>query len=800
MLKLILFELEKVWRKKLFIGVLISLLTINIFLLWYSNQGSDTTVPLSAYKTCQHDLQKLSNEERCTFIKNYYEKIKGIELVENVKLYESWQTENGDTMAKIMKEENIEVYNKALPLWESGGYLYYTDNIKHEIMLADELFEEVSKLEHYEDLLTEIENQSNILSGISIFAPMSQDGFSSQNIQKTLADYKQMHGTTIAYDVSKGVVSATSSYFSDLLIFLFLFIFASILIFEEKQKNLFELTKTTPRGKLHSITAKILSLMINTTVVTLLIFGSNLLFFHFTTGLGDLSRNLQSVGEFMGSTMNLTVGRYIILFLLTKWLVCFMIGLLVLFVSVLAKHNSIACLICSVVLLVSYALYIFIPLNNQITFLKYINLFGLFRVQNMVGLYLNLNVFGNAVSLFSVSNAVIILLIIAFWTVSVIGFIRIRDMGTKTSPFIKLLSGKLALQYRPSKSLVKHEMYKILWINRALIFLVLYGALIFYQSFSTSIYLSPEENYYKAYMTDLQGEVTAEKVESLNSERLRFEGIHGQLLKINSLFQRGEISRAQSEVMSSSLEKELTAENVFNRVWQQYEYLQTQPKGQFVYDTGYLSLFDTGGNRTSGELLGLCIILILCCYGVFSMERTSGAWKLISTTPCGKRDTVNRKLRIGIAMALIAAIISMLPAVITNGIAYGFSSLSASVTSMQAYKGLPSFISILGFIVILHLLKFLVCLCLAFMIMGLSQASKHGIYAMLLSVVVLAVPVVLAFMGLGWCRYFSLIPLYNSGYFLSGPQSIMVPGYMALALLACCISWLYLHRNFGKAG
>lgn len=797
--RLIAFELQKVWTKKLFIGLLISLLILNLFLLWYSNRGSDSNVPLSAYGNYQNDLRKLSNEERLSFIKEYYEEIKGVELVENVKQYESWQTERGNNLAKTIKASNSKVYYKSLSLWESGNYLRYTDSIRQEILFAQELYEEAYKLEHYEDFLKEIENQGDILSGISIFSSDYSDGFSSKNIQKTSADYKDMHGTPITYDVSRGVISATSSYFSDLLTLLFLFIFASILIFEEKQKRLFALTIITPRGKLPSIAAKIFSLIVNTAVVTLLIFGSNLLFFHFTTGLGDLGRNLQSIGEFMGSTMKLTVGGYLVLFLLTKWLVCFMIGLLVLLVSVLVRHNSIAYLVCSAVLLISYALYAFIPVNSQLTFLKYINLFGLFRVQSMYGVYLNLNLFGNAASLFSVSISIVIFLIIVLFAASTISFIHIRNMDSGFSPVKKFLSGKSSLCYSPSNSLVRHETYKILIMNKAFIFLFLYAMLIFYQMFSDSVYLSPDENYYRTYMTHLQGEVTGKKIDYLNTERARFDKIHEKLAEINSLLESGEITKTQAETMSGSLERELTTESVFERVWQQYEYLQMQPKGQFVYDTGYLSLFDTGGVRSISNLFGICIILILCCYGVFSMEYTSGAWKLIRTTSCGKRDTVNRKIRIGVLIAFTAFLINMLPTLITVGKVYGFSSLSAPITSMQAYVGLPSFISIFGFIVILYLLKLAACLSMALIIMGLSQICKHGIYSMLLSALILAVPIVLTLMGLSWCGYISLIPLFSAGHFFSQAQTVMVIGYMVAAIVISFLSCIYLHKNFGKA-
>ena len=799
MLKLTLFELQKVWRKKAFLGFLSALLILNVFLLWYGNQGTDTKAPLSAYGSYHNDLQQYSNDERLDFIKGYYDEVKGLELIENIKLYDSWQTEIGSNMAKSLREGNAETFAKYLSQWESGNHTRYTGSLRQEVLFAEEIYAEAAKLENYEGFLSEIEENSNTLSGISIFAAEVSDGFAGRNIEKTASDYKDMHGTPITYDISRGVVGATSSYFSDLIIFLFLFIFAAMLIWEEKQKQLFSLIKITPRGKIESIMAKVLSLLVNTAIVTLLVFGTNLIFFQSMTGLGDLGRSMQSVGEFMGSTLNLSVGGYLLLFLLTKWLVCFMIGLLVLLASILAKHSSVSYLVCSAVLLISYALFAFIPVNSKMTFLKYINLFGLFRVQNIFGMYLNLNVFGNAFSLLQVSLVTITALITILCAGSVIGFISIRNMQNGISP-IKKLTGRMAfMRYRPGISLFRHETFKSLVMNKALIVLIVFAALISYQAFSTSVYLSPDENYYKAYMTHLQGEVTPEKIEYLSNEYKRFEGIHEQLAEIDELFKTGEITKMQEEAMSAPLESALNAERTFMKVWEQYEYLQSHPKAEFVYDTGYRALFDIDAIRGKSELLSLCIIIILCGYSVFSMEHASGAWKLISTMPRGKNDTVNKKIIIGMLMAAAAFLASAIPPVVTIGRTYGYSSLSASVTSIQEYAAIPSFVSIAGFAIMLSAFKVLACMAIAMMVLGLSQRGAQGIYSLLLSAVVVAVPILLAVMGLDWCGYFSLLSLFGAGHYLAQPESFLVFIYLILAALAGTASYIYLKRDFGKA-
>ena len=50
MMKLIRFELAKIWRKKQLLALLLVILSVNILLHWYGNRGMAEQPDLSAYK------------------------------------------------------------------------------------------------------------------------------------------------------------------------------------------------------------------------------------------------------------------------------------------------------------------------------------------------------------------------------------------------------------------------------------------------------------------------------------------------------------------------------------------------------------------------------------------------------------------------------------------------------------------------------------------------------------------------------------------------------------------------------
>ena len=68
MLRLIPFELSKIWRKRSFLLSVCILLLIHLFLLWYTTLPNEETPPLSAYKTLCAELSGKSETEKDRYI------------------------------------------------------------------------------------------------------------------------------------------------------------------------------------------------------------------------------------------------------------------------------------------------------------------------------------------------------------------------------------------------------------------------------------------------------------------------------------------------------------------------------------------------------------------------------------------------------------------------------------------------------------------------------------------------------------------------------------------------------------
>lgn len=254
--KLILFEMEKIWKKKSFLLFLVSILIINIFLLWYTNLPGEYEPSLGSYKKFEKDISRMSEEEKQIYVETMYQDIQGVALVEEVRNLQSQSGEMMQAIAKQKMAENPGMFEQYYDVYQKGDYLKYTESLVQEETMIQEIYEEFVKVSVYKEYLDEVQESRNKLNGISIFAnSVSEDNFSSRNIEKSAEDYQKLSDVKINYFPSKGIVSALENHVTDVLFILSVFLFLGSLIYEEKEKRLFYITRETVAGRGKSIGA-----------------------------------------------------------------------------------------------------------------------------------------------------------------------------------------------------------------------------------------------------------------------------------------------------------------------------------------------------------------------------------------------------------------------------------------------------------------------------------------------------------------------------------------------------------------
>lgn len=716
MIRLIIFELEKIWRKRSFLLSICALLTVNLFLLWYVNMPDDETPPLGAYKAFSTDIQAMSEEKKGTYITQLKEKMDGIALVQSI--------------------QNLQA---------NGGDM--------ETALVNELFDAYQKVADFPNYLDSVVTAKNTLSGISVFGDAETDSFSSRNIIKSAQDYAVLNGSQTNWQVDKGIVITMENDITDILLFLAVFLFVGSLITEEKEKGLFYITRATKNGLSLSITGKLGALLVHCTAIVGLMLGENLLFAHVSTGIGNLSVSLQSLAPYVQSPLPISILEYLLFSAVTKVFLLFVFGVTIITVAIISSRGFLSHMVGIGLLGISFIAYMFIPVYTVYVPVKYLNFWGIMRTEFMYGDYLNLNIVGHPFSVRIISWCVLSVGCVAAITICIAAFLQSHPVTRKKEAY------SFSFYFRPHGSLLRHEAYKLLIANRGILVFLCFALLIAYQGITQEYHVSGQEQYYQRLMLQLEGELSEKKTERIQSEQVRFDEAIEQIARIDALADEGQIDSRSADIMKQEWETVFAYYPAFERVLAQYD--NTQTGGSFVYDTGYLYLLGKADNSFLRCLLLLSICMVIAFYNGISMEYSRKAWYLLGATRCGKKAIIRQKVAL---VAICAAVMAVLPWIFrTIAITRRFpmSSLLTSVTNIPALADFPLHMPLICFIIGMIVAQMLATVCIGLGVLGISAWRKNEMQALFFSLLLLVMPLVLKLMGFDFAGWFSVYPIYK---------------------------------------
>ncbi len=753
-LRLIPFELHKIWRKRSFLLAMCVLLLIHLFLLWYTSLPNENTAPLSAYKQLQAELSGKNEAEKERYIVGLKETIDGVCFVREILSMQSFDNERGSILAEQEMIEHPGVFEKYYNLYQSGDYLKFTASLEQEQAFIEEIYNEQQKVSGYGEYLHSIQENKDTLSGMSIFGGESQDTYSSRNLQKSAADYEGLTDSNIRFTPSKGMTSAMQSIWIDLLLVLGMMLFVGSLITEEKEKKLFFITRSTRHGVLHSMAAKLAALLIHCALLTALFYTVSIVFFGMSAGWFDPGASLQSIAAYTESCLPISIPGYILLSVLTKAFVLFGIGTVLTVFCIGSGIAVVPFLAGAGIIGISALLYYLIPAGSIFSMYKYLSPVGLMKTENLYGGYLNFNLFGYPVSRLSLSLGLMLLICAAGVIGSLLLFSRTQSLA------VKKLRLPISIPFRPHTNLFRHESYKLLITDRAFLILLLFAALLAYQILDRTYTPSVGEQYYQSIMAELEGKLTDEKESLILSEKARYEEALQKIEQIDEMVSAGELSTDTADALKSQANMTLAFYPAFQRVEVQYEHIQ-RDGGNFVYDTGYLYLFGILEDVFPAHFLILSVGIIIAVSGAISMEYQTGSLFLIGATKAGKRKILFHKAVICALMAAVLTLIPILCSLYRISTVYPMHSLGAAIRDIPHFNGFALPMPILCFILLFAFSQILSVILVALLTMAISLWRKNQAQTVFFALLVLAIPMLLKLLGFEIAKWFSLYPLYG---------------------------------------
>lgn len=754
MLKLIPYELLKVWRKRSFLILTGVLLLINIFMLWYATMPKEGEAPLSAYKALSSDLSVMEEEEKYSYIARMKENLDGVSTLSEILSLQARGDEMGASLANQLLAENPDMIEKYTQLYLNGGYLKYTDDLRTEKALIDEIYQEMTTVSGYDAYLAGIQNEAASLREISIFGSAAGNGFSRHNIEKSAGDHAGASSENICFSPSKGIRTALERPDTDLLMILSVFLFIGSLITEEKEKGLFYITRATKNGVVNCIGAKLTALFLHVMAVCLLLYGANFIFTEITVGLCNFTAQLQSVAVYLESSLSVTLFQHVLLSLFTKGMVLFCLGTALTAVSICTSKSFLPQLVGVGWLGVNWAIYTAVPAYSGLNAVKYLSFFGMMKTEQLYGGYMNLNIAGNAVSRLSLSLLTVFVCCVGGVLASLLLFCKGKNLELRKNYQISVFP------FRPHGDLLRHEAYKILVTNKALIILTAFAVLIGYRDLNKSFSPSVTEQYYAGVMASLQGGLTAEKEQLILTERARFEEAKSQIERIEQQHADGILNESTAEQMKLQWYGVLTFYPAFQRVEAQYAHVQAT-NGEFIYDTGYQYLFGFLDDSFIMDLLFLSLCVIFAFGNVMAMEEQKKSWYLLAATARGKRQIIEKKIAVCGAAAGVMVLLPWIFRFISISRAYPMGGLLSAVQNLPMYFTWGLKLPVLVFLILAAASQFIAVALAGAAVLLLSYKRKSYMQASFLSLLLLVVPLVLSVMGMDFAKWFSVYPIYS---------------------------------------
>ncbi len=786
-------ELRKVWHSRFFLVALAALLGANLFLLWVGTKPASSAFTPAAYHALCADIKGMDMPQMGEFLHESLRRAEAMSRIESVLRTEAW---NGGRQDEYMRAQYAQEFSEFYEEYAAGGYLRYGDTLPREYTFLKTIVYEYDEAAGYDAFLDSIAQKAQQLSSISIFAN-SADGYDLANIEATARAFEGMRGIPIQYYPQRGLVTALDFALTDVVAVFAMLLLATVLVRFERDTGLLALIRSARAGRCKTALAKLAALALSLAPVLVLLYGVNLIYCHACYGLGPLSRSVQSVPALMRTTLSLSVGQYIGLFLLTKWAAALAAGAWVMLAMLAAKRLFTGALAAGGFLALNLLVRSLVPATSRWNVLKYANLVSLLRTNEFLGRYHNLYWFGRPLALAVVTAVTAVVCCTAFCALFCLVFTRGRLQAAQ----------KLALRApaplrrfwarhaRAGTTPFGTELFKLFCVGGAALILCLFGAYQVYDAVQTESYIDADEIYYRYYMQNMQGPLRAETLGWLKSESEKFQ----PLVQLQSALAAGSISQAEYSALMmgyDSLQREM---GTYQRVLAEAQRAAQLTRCQLVYGTGWLRLFDTADARDAADALAAALLCCVCFAGLFAMEKQTGMARVVCAAPLGRSYTVKCKLRAAALACGVLAALGVLPRFWVALRDYGLACPFAPLYSLPAYAAMPELPLILLILLMLGA-RYAALRLMAGCVLALGQRTGSTFGAMFAAALPLCLPLLLCVCGLTGAKWLSVYPLFHTAAMFQTPGgAVGACFYLAAALGGIWLLNEYLYTRFGRA-
>ena len=647
--------------------------------------------------------------------------------------------EPGQALAELDKRLNllnwqIDIYNYA---HDPEGFFFLREScqgfaapseaevqqIYRELGALSAIQEQVMHLIDYPAYLNTLHANAAQMAVLSVFS--QESSFSRRNIEKTDQDFPKSVPLSLDNDSAIAAFASDNLCGTSILAFLML---AVLELMEERKQGLWCLIHGTSGGRSRLALHRAAILLVLSMGATAVLFGGKLLGLGlYYGGLGDLSRNIQSLAVFRDVPWVMSLRQFLICFFLLYALGAWLVSLILWAILQAVHHLPLAIAAMSAFLAAEYAVFRLIPDSYAIVILRYINIFAVVDMLTAALHYLNLNLFGQPVQGFLLTLGIIPPLTVGMVLVNLALAERKKPISPQNSilvfldrlriPFSKLV-GRLGL--------FGFELYKLLWLQKGIVVLLALGI----GSFALLGTPPADSEMYNTQIAGLaasmQGPIIGATLTQIDEKIALYESWDTDKAVDNQLILLHQLREKVSESLASG-----------DGAW-------------LINQAEASALMNVNNTENYPRNLALLLLLTVCLLlpGCFASERQNRMYALLRGVPLGRGVLWRKKMGSAFLVAVLAYWIFEAGELFRLYSAYGSLPIHAPIQSIDyfAQSSLP--LSIGEGLAVFLLLRMIAFLLAATVVLLISQLSRRTNHALLLSAAVLLLPAGLQYIGM----------------------------------------------------
>lgn len=593
----------------------------------------------------------------------------------------------------------------------------------------------------------------------------------------------------------------------DIFVFITIIIVSSYLFVLERRCNTTFILRSTRNGQIKLALCKVGCLVTLIPVVSFMFILTTSLGFGLIYGYSSMNNAIQIFSEFQYCPYLLTVGGYLVRFIVIKLIAYLLFSLIVMLLSIVISNYAVMCFGSACVYILNIALNSFRYTNSNNP-LKIINLVSVTAVTPLYERYRAFDLFGEFVNVTSFTVVLYLSLIFVLAIMIVFSYCHFftHQVGTVPAAVKKLssLAGRIKgactskcirrthMESSGSISLFRHEFYKMMIATKYIWLVILLLILKVNLSNLTmkSIDSYSERRYYE-YMTILSQKTMSEQDRFLLEERSRIELTLEKYDEMRELYAQDKIS--YEEYSDYLLEYNYASANsgIFNNIERHKDYINAMSEAgyyaDFVYDTGWKQLLIGDFDWT------LFMALALICSNIFACEYDKGSSndgfaQILRTTKQGRNRTIVIKY-----LALLLFTISVFA--VWNAVDfcrvsmnYELPCISSSIQSIESFAGFLPNISIGGYLVCYYMTKLAAAIILASLVFALSAIMHRVVQVIIITSAVTILPMLLGKIGFPVLSEVDFAGLMTATPMLR--RNFYILGYLA-ACIGFCVGLNY---------